>query len=100
VYFLVLLRPAASWDGDIPDHDPFTDSLVERNLILLGGPFSGEPVAGVRAAYVLRCADLDEARAIVAGDPLVASGADEASVMAWDLVGINLAAIDPDLTTT
>jgi hypothetical protein len=34
--------------------------LVDRNVILLGGPFDGEPVAGVSAAYVLRCHDIDD----------------------------------------
>ena len=95
-----MLRDAPGRTGDEPDHEPFIDSLVDRNVILLGGPFDGEPVAGISAAYVLRCRDIDEARAVVATDPLVAARAVVATVTRWDLVGINLDAIDDDLTGT
>ena len=96
MYFLVLLRE--DFDASAIDHESFVDSLIERNLVLLGGPFVGEPYPGVTAAYVLRCADADEAAAIVATDPLVTSGTCVSTVVGWDLVGIDLAAIDPELT--
>jgi uncharacterized protein YciI len=95
VYFLVLLQDLRT-DRTV-DHEPFIDSLIERNLILLGGPFVDEPEAGVESAYVLRCETRAEAEAIVATDPLVSSGAVTATVSTWDLVGINTGAIDPDL---
>jgi uncharacterized protein YciI len=97
VYFLVLLQESGSAD-DVA-HEPFIDSLVERNLVLLGGDFDEEAFPGVTAAYVLRCGDLAEAEAVVATDPLVASGACEATVVGWDLVGVNLNAIDPYLAS-
>jgi hypothetical protein len=46
---------------------------------------------------VIRCRSLDEAWALVARDPLVVSGAATASVVRWDLVGVDLAAIDVDV---
>jgi hypothetical protein len=92
-YFLVLLRERAETAGEI-DHEPFIDSLVERNLVLLGGGFTEPPLDGVAAAYVLRCGTRTEAEAVVATDPLVASGACTATVTGWDLVGINTAAVD------
>jgi hypothetical protein len=46
---------------------------------------------------VLRCGNLDEARAVVAEDPLVRSGALEATVAPWDLVGLDLRLVDPGL---
>jgi uncharacterized protein YciI len=95
-----MLRDAPDWTGDEPDHERFVDSLVDRNVILLGGPFDGEPVARVSAAYVLRCSDIDEARAVVATDPLVVAGAAVATVTRWDLVGIDVDAIDDELTGT
>ena len=61
-----MLRDASDWTSDEPDHERFVHSLVDRNVILLGGPLDGEPVGGVSAAYVLRCSDIDEARAVVA----------------------------------
>jgi uncharacterized protein YciI len=92
VYFLVLLTDRADAPAQPPDHEPFVDSLVERGLVLLGGPL--EPGG---AAYVLRCGSLAEARAVVAEDPLVTSGAVTATVAPWDLVGIDPRLVDPDL---
>jgi hypothetical protein len=89
-YYLVWLRPTGR---PAPDHEPFVDSLIERDAILLGGPVGGA------AAYVLRCAEKAEADRIVATDPLVTSGAATATVTEWQLVGVNLRAIDPDLWT-
>ena len=94
-YFLVLLQPVAG-GADPPEHEPFTDSLLARNLILLGGGLD-LPLAGADAAYVLACGSLPEAREIVAGDPLVTSGSRRAEVVEWELVGINPEAIDAEL---
>ncbi|MGY1836263.1 YciI family protein [Blastococcus sp. SYSU DS0510] len=91
-YFLVLLTAAPGGEAPLPDHEAFVDSLVDRQLVLLGGPL-GEG----DAAYVLRCASLDEARDVVAADPLVTSGACTAAVTPWDLVGVDLRLVDPDL---
>jgi uncharacterized protein YciI len=95
VYFLVLLQDLRL-DRTV-EHEPFIDSLIERNLILLGGPFVDEPEAGVESGYILRCESRAEAEAIVATDPLVAGGAVTATISPWDLIGINTGAIDPDL---
>jgi hypothetical protein len=94
-YFVVLLQPVAG-GPDPPEHDPFVDSLLARNLVLLGGPLALAP-AGADAAYVLRCGSLSEAREIVADDPLVTSGSRRAEVVEWELVGINPEAIDAEL---
>jgi uncharacterized protein YciI len=76
-------------------HDEFVTSLIKRNLVLLGGGFSQE-VNGTWAAYVLRCADLDEARAIAAEDPFVTTGVMTPLCVEWRLVGINPEAIEAD----
>jgi len=96
-YYLVQLRDVAPGLSDGIDHVPFIDDLVARNRILLGGTFTQEPSPGVGAAYVLRCDNGAEAAAVAAGDPLVVAGACEAVISLWDLVGINLSAVDPPL---
>jgi len=97
-YFLVLLQKTAG-AADPPEHEPFVDSLVARNLVLLGGDLL-PPAHGTEAAYVLFCGSLDEARGIVAEDPLVSSGAMRAEVVEWELVGVNPAAVEPSLLLT
>jgi uncharacterized protein YciI len=94
-YFLVLLQPVAG-AADPPEHEPFTDSLVARNLVLLGGGFEPQ-LHGSDAAYVLRCDTLADARQLVAEDPLVASGSYRGEVFEWQLVGVNPDAIEPSL---
>ncbi len=74
MYYLVLFNEAREPTDDLPDHEPFIDSLIARHAILLGGTFDEPPLPGLSAAYVLRCASDEEARAIVAADPLVAAG--------------------------
>ncbi|MCF6746342.1 hypothetical protein E9529_19105 [Blastococcus sp. KM273128] len=91
-YFLVLLTAAAGAGAPRADHEAFVDSLVDRRLVLLGGPLGEDD-----AAYVLRCGSPAEAQDVVAADPLVASGARTATVTRWDLVGVDLRLVDPDL---
>jgi uncharacterized protein YciI len=94
MYVLVLLTERPDAVGPVPDHEPFIDLLIERELVMLGGPAEGGEAA---AAYVLRCDSLAEAHEVVAADPLVRSGAMTASVSRWDLVGIDPRLIDRDL---
>lgn|SRR5690625_2505903 len=96
MYFLVLLRESTV-AAEEEDHEPFIDSLVARNLILLGGSFD-EPIDGAVTAYILRCDDEGQAHAIVAEDPLVLAGIAEPLITRWDLLGINRHAIDAELS--
>ena len=98
MYFLVQLQYTSDDRTDIgPDHEPFIDGLIAGNVVLMGGHFEDPPWPGVRAAYVLRCATLDEARAIAEHDPIVVAGHVIASVHAWELVAINPAAADEEI---
>ncbi|WP_344688146.1 hypothetical protein [Blastococcus jejuensis] len=92
MYVFVQLAERPDFRGEPPEHEPFVDSLVERQLVLLGGSLGSDA-----AAYVLRCDSLAAARAVVAEDPLVSSGAMTATVTAWDLVGVDLRLVEPDL---
>jgi uncharacterized protein YciI len=95
-YVLVILRPGGNADDEplhAEAHERFIDSLIERNLVLLGGGFA-EAVGDADGAYVLRCGSLEEARGLVATDPYVSNDVARASPVVWELVGINPDAID------
>ena len=96
-YVLVLLRPGGNADDEplyAEAHEQFIDSLIERNLVLLGGGFAEATVGGADGAYLLRCGSLEEARELVATDPYVSNEVVRASPVVWELVGINPDAID------
>jgi hypothetical protein len=95
-YALVLLREGGNARDEpvhAAAHERFITSLIRRNLVLLGGALVGAE-EDVYAAYVLRCADVREASAIVAEDPFVANDVVRPQCLAWQLVGINPDAID------
>jgi hypothetical protein len=97
VYVLVTLREGPRFGEVDADHEPFIDSLIEDHLVLLGGDLVGAE-HGLQAAYVLHCDDLAAAEAIVVRDPLVASGEMHAELVEWQLVGIDVDAVEADLT--
>ena len=91
----MLLYPAEV-HRDLPDHEPFIDSLVERNLVVLGGELE-PPASEATVAYVLSCSSELEASVLTASDPLVSTGCMRAEVVEWQLVGFNPDAVDPKL---
>jgi hypothetical protein len=97
VYVLVTLLEGPTFGEVDVDHEPFIDSLVTNHLVLLGGDLVGAE-QDVRAAYVLRCDDLAAAETIVATDPLVTSDVMRPRLAEWQLVGIDLGAVDEHLT--
>ena len=67
-YVLVILRRGGNADNQqayATAHELFIDSLIERNLVLLGGGFA-ESIDDADAAYLLRCSGVEEARQIAA----------------------------------
>jgi uncharacterized protein YciI len=101
-YVLVFLRAGANVEADelhARAHTAFIDSLIRQNLVLLGGAFA-EPVGDVQAAYLLRCSNAEEARAIAAQDPFVVHDVLRPDCIEWALVGINPHAIDPATVVT
>jgi uncharacterized protein YciI len=100
MYFLVTLRARPDGAGAPEDHEQFVDSLIARNVILLGGRFSTPLDRDVSLAYVLRCDSQQAAEAIVNADPLVRSGRADPTITNWILVAINTAAIDDGLVVT
>jgi hypothetical protein len=99
VYVLVLVNevPGAAAAGLPEDaHEGYIDSLIARNLVLLGGSFAGR-VGDATAAYVPHCDGMSAAREIAAEDPLAMAGAVKLEFVEWQLVGIDPAAIEPSL---
>jgi len=96
-YFLVLLVPGSNHAASarfFAAHVDFIDAMTAANVVLLGGEF--EPtVEGADAAYLLHTASRAEAERWASKDPLVANAVYQPRVVAWDLVGISRAAIDP-----
>jgi uncharacterized protein YciI len=99
-YYLVLLRPGACHDRApdiLDDHVAFVESMIAADVVLLGGDF-GEVVGEAESAYLLHVASATEAGRWAARDPFVQAAVYEPTVVTWDLVGINLRAVDPGLT--
>ena len=95
-YMLVILRGGSNAENDqlhAAAHNDFISSLIERNLVLLGGAFR-EAIDDAYAAYVLRCGSVDEARANAADDPFVRREVVRPRCVEWELVGVNPEAID------
>ncbi len=81
MYLVMAMRkPAFNADAVAP-HKAFLDGLAAEGRLHLTGGFSD----GSGGAYVLKdVADLDEARAIVARDPLVLMDSSELTVHEWN----------------
>jgi uncharacterized protein YciI len=95
-YVLVILRRGGSAEDErlhAEAHERFIDSLIERNLVLLGGGFA-ESIDDADAAYLLRCSGVEEARQIAATDPYAVHDVVRPEPVIWELVGINPDAID------
>jgi uncharacterized protein YciI len=99
-YFLVLLAPGSNHAAAarfFAAHVDFIDAMMAANVVLLGGEF--EPtIEGADAAYLLHTTSRAEAERWASRDPLVANAVYEPRIVAWDLVGISRAAIDPAFT--
>jgi uncharacterized protein YciI len=96
VYVVVFLRRgenAQDEERHAAAHEAFIDSLIARHAILLGGPF-GRLLDDVDGAYVLPCRSLDDAREIASRDPLVVHRVSRAECIEWQLVGIDVDAIE------
>ncbi|HEU4431707.1 MAG TPA: YciI family protein [Myxococcota bacterium] len=99
-YFLVLLLPDrnhAAASAYFAAHVEFIDAMTEQKAVLLGGSFES-PVDGAEGAYLLHTATAAEAEQWAAQDPLVVNAVYKPRVVAWHLVGISAAAIDPRLS--
>jgi uncharacterized protein len=89
VRVLVRWKAGPTWTSGPPDDQPgwdehavFIDDLVERGIMVMGGPFPDNS----GSLSVFENVDEDEARALVANDPFVANGVFVlAEVRAWNV---------------
>lgn len=80
-YLVMAMRTPAFDPAQGAAHQAYLQQLRERGVLLLKGGFAD----GSGGAYVLEnLADLAEAQAIAAADPLQASGSSVLSVHAWN----------------
>jgi len=80
LYLVMAMRRPAFDASVIASHKAFLDDLRERGQLHLTGGFAD----GSGGAYVLcNVADMTEAQAIVAADPLVVQGASDLTVHEW-----------------
>lgn len=81
LYLVMAMRKPSFDDAVIAPHKAFLDALRAQGRLHLTGGFSD----GSGGAYVLaNVADLDEARAIVANDPLVLQDSSELTLHEWN----------------
>ena len=88
-YVLVILKtgPTRVPEGDarkamFAGHFANMERLAKAGKLVLAGPFSDDP-AGWRGLFVFAVDDLDEARALVATDPVIANGEMVAEYHRW-----------------
>lgn len=78
--YLVMVMRLPQFDSEqIGPHREFLDALRDRGCLELSGGFSDQS----GGAYVLRAADLDEARVWAFGDPLHITGSSRVDVYEW-----------------
>ncbi|MEH6421657.1 YciI family protein [Pseudomonas sp. CGJS7] len=78
--YLVIAMRLPQFDTDqIGPHREFLDALREQGRLELAGGFSDKS----GGAYLLRAADLDEARALALADPLHLTGSSRLDVYEW-----------------
>lgn len=81
LYLVMAMRKLSFDNAVIAPHIAFLDALSAGNRLHLTGGFSG----GSGGAYVLKNIDsLDEAKAIVATDPLAIHGSSELTIHEWN----------------
>lgn len=81
LYLVMAMRKPSFNDAVIAPHKAFLDALQAQGRLHLTGGFSD----GTGGAYVLsNVADLDEARAIVATDPLVLQDSSQITIHEWN----------------
>jgi len=78
-FLVTALRMPAFDPAVLAPHRAYLDALRARGSLELAGPFADRS----GGAYVLRADSLEQARALVAADPLAASGSALVDVREW-----------------
>ena len=78
-YLVLAMRTSAFAASVIELHRQYLDALRAQGRLELTGPFTDQS----GGAYLLRAETLDEARALVADDPLALTGASNLTIKEW-----------------
>jgi uncharacterized protein YciI len=89
MFFVMERRTGPQWDPSQPlegqsgwrDHADFMNGLVERGVVVLGGPLADER----RVILVVEAPSEDDVRASLAGDPWAGTHLVVESVEAWTI---------------
>lgn len=82
LYLVMAMRKPSFDSAVVAPHKAFLDNLRARDCLYVTGGFSD----GSGGAYVLQnVADLEEATAIVAGDPLAVHDSSELTIHEWNV---------------
>lgn len=79
LYLVMVMRRPQFDPAVVPAHNRFLDELRADGRLERSGPFADKS----GGAYLLRAADLDEARAIAYRDPTHVSGGWDVTVYEW-----------------
>lgn len=79
LYLVMVLRRPQFDPAVVPAHNRFLDELRTEGRLERSGPFADKS----GGAYLLRAADMDEARAIAHRDPTHVSGGWDVTVYQW-----------------
>ncbi|HST37643.1 MAG TPA: YciI family protein [Allosphingosinicella sp.] len=84
--FLFLYRPGPAWQAGVPmarqnlrDHAAYHARLVREGRSFAAGGYTGED----GGMAIVRAADIEEARAMLAADPAIRNGAFVAEIRQW-----------------
>ena len=82
-WFLILTRRTPNFREEVVgEHRAYLRELADQGRLGLSGPFAD----GSGGAYLVRAADLEEARQTALADPLYARGASALTVKEWQTV--------------
>jgi len=83
VYWLQIVAERSIYERYLPAHMAYLRDLDAADVLVLSGPFT-DRTGGM---IIIRAETLDDARAVVEADPLVASGVDRYELREWRITG-------------
>ena len=92
--FVIVHHRGRAWVDGVPylkqpaidGHIGFMQSLTERGLMVLGGPYTDPDPTGIVGMAIVRADSREAAEALAAEDPTLATGLIDARVRGWRAV--------------
>lgn len=80
-YLVLTVRTSHFQQSAIEPHYAFLEALKQRGVLEMAGPFTDK----TGGAYILKAADMDEARKIAKTDPVHTTGSSKVTVHEWEI---------------